>query len=205
MSTPSPKSGSPSRQRTDPPPGYGGHHHNQPVHVPAGALAVGRILGPHSLSGELRVEVHTDFPERFAAGSTLLLGDDLVEVEIHSARPHKSIVLVRFAGVDSRSAAEALAGRWLFIAEADAVDLDPGAFWIHDLIGLTVQTGDGIILGTLTEVMATGANDVYIIQPPPTVNQGREFLLPAISDVIRSVDLDARLMTIELLPGLLEP
>lgn len=182
----------------------GSRHHNQPVHVPDGALVVGRILGPHSLSGEVRVELHTDFPERFVPGAILLLGDELQEIEVISARPHKSFMLIRFVGVESRTAAETLNGRWLYIPESDAVELDPGTYWIHDLIGMTVQTTDGLVLGTLKEVLATGANDVYVVRPAAGVNRDRDLLLPAIPEVVRAVDLEARRMTVELLPGLLE-
>jgi len=107
-------------------------------------------------------------------------------------------------GVNDRQAAEALRGMWIFLPEADAAELDEDTFWIHDLLGLTVQTGEGRLLGKVTDVLATGANDVYLIAPAEGVNRGKEILLPAIAQVIRTVDVAAGLIIVDLLPGLME-
>ena len=95
-------------------------------------------------------------------------------------------------------------GSWLFVDETEAVELEAGSYWVHDIIGLTVQTEAGELLGTIRDLIFTGANEVYIIETVETVNAGRELLLPAIEEVVRSVDLDAQLMTVRLLPGLLD-
>lgn len=188
-----------------PSPGRTYRHRNRSVFVPKGMMAVGLVVGAHGLRGEVRVEVHTDFPERFTPGDRLYLGNDLLEAQIVSARPHKDELLVLLDGVLDRTAAESLRGLWLFIHEQDAVELEDGAFWVHDIIGMDVQTDDGRRIGRVTEVVsAGGANDVYIVKPLPSVNSGRELLLPAIPDVIQSVDLEARLLTITLMPGLLD-
>ena len=178
-------------------------HRNRPVHIPDGYLIIGQIIGPHANRGEVKIESHTDFPERFDPGAVILMGAKLTPVEILSSRPHKGHVLAMLEGVD-RQAAEALRGTWLFLPEADAADLDEDTFWIHDLLGLTVQTGEGRLLGKVTDVLATGANDVYLIAPAQGVNRGKEILLPAIAQVIRTVDVAAGLITVDLLPGLLE-
>lgn len=179
-------------------------HRNRSVAVPDGYLVVGYIVGVHGLRGELRIEPYTDFPERFAPGMQLFLGDELQEVEITMARPHKNHILLRIDGIESREQADALRNTWLFIDEANAVPLDQDTYWVHDIIGMNVQTVDGEILGTIREVLFTGANQVYVVETPATVNHGKELLLPAISDVIQQVDLPENLMTVQLLPGLLE-
>jgi len=69
-------------------------HRNQPVHVPQGYLAVGRITGLHGLKGEVKIELHTDFPERFVPGAVLFMGEELVETAILQARPHKNQMLL---------------------------------------------------------------------------------------------------------------
>lgn len=179
-------------------------HRNRAVVVPDGCLAVGYIAGVHGLAGELKVELHTDFPDRFAPGVILLLGAELSEVTVKSARMHKQTLLLRLEGIVGREEAEQLRGTWLFVSEEDAVQLEEDAYWVHDIIGMDVQTEAGEPLGVIREVLFTGANQVYVVEPLGLVNGGKEVLLPAITDVVRQVDLDARRMTVHLLPGLLE-
>jgi 16S rRNA processing protein RimM len=177
---------------------------NQAVVVPPGYLAVGQIVGAHGLYGELKVEAYSDFPDRFAPGAMLFLGEDLEKVHVTSVRPHKSNLLVRLEEVGDRNEAEDVRGLWLYVPEAEAAALEEGQYWIHDIIGLQVVTIDGVQIGKITDVMATGANDVYVVHPAPAVNQGRDVLLPAIADVIERVDLEQGVMVIRLLEGLID-
>ncbi|MDQ3247694.1 MAG: ribosome maturation factor RimM [Chloroflexota bacterium] len=179
-------------------------HRNQPVQVPSGYLAVGLITSLHGIKGELKIELHTDFPERFVPNTLLYIGEALLEKKVVSARPHKNQLLLMLAGVNTREAAEALRGQWLFIAEADAVELEQDSYWVHDIVGMTVQTEEGRRLGTVGEVLFTGANEVYVVQTDATVNGGKALLLPAIADVVQAVDLVAARITVRLLPGLLD-
>jgi 16S rRNA processing protein RimM len=179
-------------------------HRNRTVAVPEGYLAVGLILGVHGLRGELKVELYTDFPERFTVGADLFIGEDLAKVEIIGARMHQQHLLLQLAGVESREQADKLRNLWLFVDEEDAAELADGVYWVHDIIGLTVQTENGEALGVIRDVLFTGANDVYVVETPPTVNSGRDLLLPAIAEVVRNVDLADQRMTVHLLPGLLE-
>lgn len=179
-------------------------HRNRTVQVPEGYLAVGYVSGVHGLRGELRIDLYTDFPERFAPGVLLYIGAELTEVEVVSARPHKNQVLLGLAGICGREAAEALRGAWLFVKEEEAVRLEADVYWVHDIVGLDVETVDHRHLGTISEVLFTGANEVYVVKTPPDVNQGRDLLLPAIADVVQQVDLAANLLVVRLLPGLLE-
>ncbi|MEZ4613903.1 MAG: ribosome maturation factor RimM [Caldilineaceae bacterium] len=178
-------------------------HRNQPVIVPDGYVAIGRITAPHSLSGEVRVELHTDFPERFEEGLSVFIGTDLQEATVDQARPHKQMMLLKLAGVNDRNQAERLRDQWLFIAEEDTVLLDEDTYWVHDIIGLTVQTESGDILGVITDVLFTGANDVYILDGTDDAGNRRELLLPAIADVVQRVEPELQRMTVRLLPGLL--
>lgn len=178
-------------------------HRNEKVFVPDGYLAIGRVTAPHSLGGEVRVELHTDFPERFAEGIPVFVGNGLRELIIEAARPHKQMMLVKLSTITNRTLAETLRGQWLFIHEEDAVELDEDTFWVHEIIGMTVQTETQEILGVISDVLFTGANDVYIIQGTDEEGNPREVLLPAIADVIQTVDPEERRMTVHLLPGLL--
>ena len=172
--------------------------------VPDGYLAVGRILGAHGLRGEVKVESYTDFDSRFAPGQQLLLGEELFLTEIAAARPHKGIFLLTFAEVTDREAAESLLNEWLYIPEEAAMTLDEDSFWVHQIIGLIVQTESNMRLGEVTDVIFTGANQVYVIRPATGINRDRELLVPALADVIRAVDLEAGVVTVRLLPGMLE-
>jgi 16S rRNA processing protein RimM len=177
-------------------------HRNQRVTIPEGYIAVGLITTPHGLRGELKVELHTDFPERFAPGVVVYLGTDLVKTTITAARPHQGQYLLQFKGVDDRTQADALRGIWIFVPEEEAVDLDEDTYFVHDIIGLSVQTVSGELLGTVEQVLFTGANDVYVVATPG--ENRREILLPAIDEVIKKVDLDNGILVVELLPGLLD-
>lgn len=167
-------------------------------------MAVGQIVGLHGLHGEVKVEVHTDYPERFDVGSELLLGEQLRPVQVQSSRPHKTHQLVRFRGINGRDAAEALRNLWLFVHEDEAAELDDDSYWIHDIVGLQAVTVEGRVLGTVSDVMATGANDVYIVQPVAGVNRERELLLPAIGDVVQRVELENERIIVALPDGLLD-
>ena len=177
-------------------------HRNQRVRIPDGYMAIGMISSAHGLRGEVKVELHTDFPERFAPSVTVYLGEELDKAVINSARPHQGQLLVQFRGHETRESAEELRGLWVFIPEDEAVALDEDTYFVHDIIGLSVQTSAGRLLGTVSEVLLTGANDVYVVETPDEPR--KEILLPAIADVIKQVDLDQGILTVELLPGLLD-
>lgn len=178
-------------------------HRNESVFVPTGYVAVGRITAPHSLQGEVRVELHTDFPERFGPEMAIFVGPTLVPMTVTSARPHKQMVLLKLAEVTNRNDAETLRGQWLFVHEDDAVELDEDTYWVHDIIGMTVHTDTEEVLGVISDVLFTGANDVYIIQGTDSEGNKRELLLPAIADVVKAVDPEGQRMTVHLLPGLI--
>jgi 16S rRNA processing protein RimM len=177
---------------------------NQAVVVPKGHLAVGQIVGAHGLTGELRVEAYSDFPARFAPDAVLFLGEQLEPVTVTAVRPHKTNLLLRLEEIEDRNAAEDVRGLWLYVPEAEAAELEEGQYWIHDIIGLQVVTEAGQAIGKITDVLATGANDVYVVRPAAGINGGRDVLLPAIEDVVARVDLPQGIMVIHLLDGLID-
>ena len=158
-----------------------------------GAVAVGRVVGVHSLRGELKVEPLTDFPERFERGATLWHG--VAPRQVERSRWQANLVYLKLAGVDTRSEADALRGATLEVPEAHVIAAE-GVYYEHDLVGLRVEDGAGADLGRLIEILRTGANDVYVVR-----GARGELLLPAVEDVIRRVDLGERVV-VELLPGL---
>ncbi len=168
-------------------------------------IAVGQIVAPHGIRGEVKVEPLTDFPERFKKGARVFLAaavdsGEAVPVEITAARPHQGRWLVLFGNIKDRNAAEALRDQYVLIPEADAMPLGEHENYAHDLMGLEVVTAEGMALGRLVEILFTPANDVYIVRGP----QG-ETLIPATRDVILNVDLASKQMTVALPEGLLAP
>lgn len=160
-------------------------------------VAIGRILAPHGVRGEIRVEIMTDFPERFAPGSQLLIEGESGRCTIVSARPHKGALLVLLDGYQDRTQIERLRGRHLLLPRGEAADLPEGEYYADELEGMTVVTTDARVLGRLVEVLWTGANEVYVVQ-----GDYGEILLPAIAEVVQEVDVARQQMIVQLLPGL---
>jgi 16S rRNA processing protein RimM len=104
---------------------------------------------------------------------------------------------LKLAGIDDRTAAEAMRGALVRVPIEQAVELPPGSYFWHEIVGLRVQDTRGRALGTVAEVLATGSNDVYVVR-----SAEGELLLPAIKDVVRAIDREHGVMTVELIPGL---
>ncbi|MCL6548940.1 MAG: ribosome maturation factor RimM [Alicyclobacillus sp.] len=167
---------------------------------------VGVVGTTHGLRGEVRVFSRTDFDEiRFQPGSRLFVrrpGEPPHrQVVVRSARRHKQWWLVAFEGLPSVSDVEGWKGMELCVHESQLVPLPEGTYYVHQLIGLRVVSDDGRYVGELKEVLSPGANDVYVVRGPLT---NRDVLLPAIPECIRGVDLESGVMTVHLMPGLLE-
>jgi len=160
-------------------------------------LVIGRILGPVGVSGEVRAQILTDFPDRFLELQTLHVGDNLRPYRLQSARLERETVLLKLAGISDLNTAQALAGQDIQIPIEQAVELPPDTYFWHQIVGLDVWTTNGQYLGTVSEVLRTGSNDVYVVG-----KGAQEILIPAIADVICSIDLPNRRMTINLIPGL---
>lgn len=175
-----------------------------PPGAPSGGLAdgdrvaVGRINGPWGLRGHVKVTPYTKNAERFRAGAHLLVRGDRREV-LDVVYP-QGYPCVRFAGYNDATAAEALRGALIEIEAAELPPLPEGEYYRHDLLGLRVVTRDGAELGELADILATGANDVYVVRRPGA----SDVLLPAIADVIVRVDLERRELVVDPLPGLID-
>lgn len=143
-------------------------------------LAVGFLRRPHGINGEILMDLHTDFPERLKPGRRLYLGDEHKPVTIAGVRTHGASVLVKLKGIHTPEAAGKLRNTWLFTRAKDVPPLPEGQFYQYQLLGLNVLDESGASLGTLTEILETGANDVYVV----TDESGRELLLPAIPSVV---------------------
>jgi 16S rRNA processing protein RimM len=160
-------------------------------------LVIGRVVAPRGIRGELKVEIHTEDPERFHHLPQVYLGDGYTRYAVTRARLFKGQALLQLEGIETREDAELWRNAYVYISLNDALPLDADEFYHYQLIGLAVHTEEGEALGRVAEVLATGANDVYVIR-----GEGGELLLPAIKEVIRQVDLEAGTMTVVVPHGL---
>jgi 16S rRNA processing protein RimM len=160
-------------------------------------LAIGRVGRPFGLRGELRVELLTEYPEQLGRLHTVYLGPEEEAWAVEWVRLHQDVALFKLAGCDDRTSAETLRGAVVQIAREDAVPLDEDEYYEHQIVGITVVEDNGTLLGKVTEIINTGANDVYVVVGPDG-----QLLLPAIESVILDVDLDADRMVVHVMEGL---
>ena len=167
-------------------------------------LVLGKILRPHGIRGELRVQVMTAYPERILKGAGVFVGRDPEKARsakryvVADVRKHQQYLILQFEGVSDRNTAEMFRDLLVLVRMEDAVPLEEGEFYLFQVIGLEVRTTDGEWLGTVKDVIQTGANDVYVVQGPLG-----EVLLPAIDECVHEVDIAGCTMTVTLLDGLL--
>ncbi len=148
-------------------------------------LDSGRIVGTHGVKGEVRIEPWADSPEFLASFKTLYLDENGADKLKVRSRPHKNVTLCKIEGVDTIEAAERLRGKIVYI-DRDDVKLGEGVHFVQDLLGLEARDIDsGEVYGTLTDVLRTGANDVYEI-----TKNGKTYLVPVIPEVVRQIDTD---------------
>lgn len=165
-------------------------------------LRVGVITSPHGIRGEVNVFPTTDDPMQFKTWKTLTLVQkkEKKEVGLVSARFFKQMVILALEGITDRDQAEGLRQAELYIRRDQARPCEENENFITDIIGLKVISEEGQELGTCTDVLQTGANDVYVI----TCGDGKEVLFPAIPQCILKVDLETQTMLVHVMDGLMD-
>ena len=165
-------------------------------------LRVGVISSTHGVKGEVKVYPTTDDAGRFNNLKKVILdtGREQMDLEIQGVKFFKNMVILKFKGYDSINEIEKYKGKDLLVTRDQAVELGPDENFIVDLIGLRVITEDGNEFGTLTDVIKTGANDVYEVK----TTEGKEVLLPAIRECVLKVDLEEKKVTVHIMDGLLD-
>lgn len=161
-------------------------------------LAVGRVLRPHGIRGDLLVKPYSETIRSIEAESQIYMGSLENPRTVLSIRSHRSQMILRVEGSEDREAAEAFRGRELFIPMQTAEPLPEGVFYRWQILGLAVVEAEGEHLGTVTDILETGANDVYIVRG----DGPRELLLPAIESVILEVDLQQGRLLVRVPEGL---
>ena len=167
-------------------------------------LLLGEVLRPHGLRGELRIRLLTDYPERIAELEKVYLADNpepskATPYHVEGMRMNGDFGLLKLREIPDRTQAERYRGLYVLVDIEHAVPLEEDEFYLYQLIGLRVDTSDGEMLGTLVEVLETGANDVYIVDS----ERYGEILIPVTSETIVKTDVDAGVMIVRLPDGLL--
>ncbi len=163
-------------------------------------LRVGVISSTHGIKGEVKVFPTTDDPKRFQELKQVYLdtGKELLPLEIEGVKFFKQMVILKFKGIDNINEIEKYRGKDLLITRENAVKLDKDEYFIFDLIDSEVFTDEGERLGILTEIMTTGANDVYVV----LTEEEKEILIPSIPECILEVDVENKKIKVHLLKGL---
>ena len=159
-------------------------------------IQIGEILSPLGTKGQLKVRVITDFPERFSASSKVYINRQ--PMTINSAVWQKDRVIIQLSGINSFEDAQNLQGRLIEIHHSQLKPLPDGQYYHFQLIGLEVWTAEGKLLGKISQILTISSNDVYVVKGGED-----EILIPAVDDVVKSVDLEQGHVVIEDIEGLL--
>ena len=162
-------------------------------------LEAGKTVTTHGIRGEVKIMPYTDYPELLCEFDRLFIGKNHEEIAIERSRAFKGMVIAKLEGVNTPEDASKLRNTILYM-HRDDLELDEDTYFIQDLIGIEVHDADtDFVYGKIADVMQTGANDVYVIN-----GADREYLIPAIPEVVISTDIDGNIMTIRPLEGLFE-
>ena len=166
-------------------------------------IVIGRVSRPHGTQGEIRIEYfNPEDPNFFSRYQMIFIQGDTGSPQPYrplAVRPHKKFILALLEGVRTRAEADQLRGKVVLVDAAELPPLDADEYYWHDILGMRVATEDGGNVGTITEILPTGSNDVYVVREGE-----RESLIPAIKEVIISIDKKARTMVIRPFEGLLK-
>lgn len=167
--------------------------------IAEGFVAIGQVVGAWGVHGDVKVAVHTDFPERFTTIQRVYLGPDARAWRVLKGRLHKGQALLRLEGIDQPEAVEPLRNLWVQIPLAEVMPLAEDEHYVFEMVGLRVRTTDGRDLGQVVEVLLTEANAVLVVH-----GEGDEVLIPYLANVVVAEDLAAGQLTVAPVPGLLD-
>ncbi len=163
-------------------------------------ITIGKIIGSSGLSGRIKVVLYTESPHILETGAAVHIGQgkkSTSSLAIKRILQRGKNCLIEFEGIDTVDAANLLKGQYLYLPREMMAEPDEGEYYWHDIIGLAVITEEGEELGYITSILPTGSNDVYICE-----GTKGEILLPAIEEVIKSIDIGRGVIIVEMLEGL---
>ena len=163
-------------------------------------LEIGQIVNTFGIKGMVKVKPFTDNIERFNNLEKIDIKNKSgqTEYKIQEIKYHKNMVLIKFEGIENPEQADLLRNSYLIVDRETEEPLEPGRYYIVDMIGLDVFTDDNEYLGKLEDIYNTGSNDIYVVKN----ELGKQVLLPAIEDVIKNIDMDNKKVIVHLIPGL---
>lgn len=156
-------------------------------------IVIGKAGAPQGIHGDIRVIPLTDFPERFEELDYVYVGEE--KLDIINVKYHKQFVLLRFKQYAVREEVAKLTGELLMVNREDAMPLEEGEYYTFDIIGLTVYDMEGVELGTVTDVLKTGSNDVYVASKK---GQAKQYMIPALKAVVKEINVPEGFMKVDL-------
>ena len=164
-------------------------------------LEIGQIVNTFGLRGVVKVKPFTDDITRFDRLEKVYIEKNKTkkEYEVEEVKYHKDMVLLKLKGINKIEQAEMLRNSYLKVDRNNEPELDEGTYYIVDLLGLDVYSDEGKLLGKLDDIFNSGSNDIYVIKD----ELGKQLLLPAISEVIKEINLEEKRITVHLLKGLI--
>ena len=160
-------------------------------------VLIGRLQRVHGVDGEIAMRVLTDFPQRIRHGKQVFVGENHQQMIIESVRPKAELLLLTFKGITTREAAQELTNLEVFVEARNLPKLPEGRYYHHQILGLQVYEGEEL-LGYISEIIETGANDVFAVR----LTRGGELLIPNIPEVVLAVELEEKRMLVHLMEGL---
>lgn len=163
---------------------------------------VGVIANTHGIRGEVKVFPTTDDVQRFKTLKQVILdtGKEKMDLEIQSVKFFKNMAILKFKGIDNINDIEKYKGKDLLVTRENAVELEEDEFYLADVLDAKVVTDEGEDFGVISDVMETGANDVFVIE----TKDGKEVLFPVTKECVLDIDTDEMVVTVHVLPGLLD-
>lgn len=164
-------------------------------------LEIGQIVNTFGIKGMVKVKPFTDDITRFDRLDKVYVESNKIkkQYEIEEVKYHKDLVLIKFKGIDKVEDAELLRNCYLKVDRKDEPELEEGTYYIVDLLGLDVYSDEGNLLGKLDDIYNYGSSDIYVVKD----ELGKQLLLPAISDVIKEINLEQKKIVVHILPGLI--
>ncbi len=168
---------------------------------------IGKIVNTQGVKGDVRIVPSTDDIKRFELLKTVKLfrKNEVKELEIERVWYHKKFVIIKFKGIDSMNDGELLRDFIIRISDEESIPLEEDEYFIRDLIGVNVTLEDNTKVGTIKDVIRTGANDVYVLKNlMDSSDNPKDILIPAIKQCIIKVNVEEKTMVVKLLKGLVD-
>ena len=162
-------------------------------------VKVGYITNTHGIKGDIKIYPLTDYPERFEENIDFYIEDENTKIKINKTRLYRGLVYAKLEGYNNINEVLKFKDKYIYISETDRLELPEDTYYISDLVGMEVINGEKSV-GKIKEVLFNQANDIYICE---SLNK-KEFMIPAVKEFIKSIDLENKKIYVELIEGMIE-